>query len=139
MTTVSMRTKVNTSAAKLWEIVSDFNGLPKFLAAATKSTMEGSGVGAFRTLTLADGTQIVEKLESLDEQTKSLSYSIVSGPLPVENYVSTMKVLEISENQSEFEWSSSFEPKGVPEAEAKKTFEDIYSMGFDGLKNLFGD
>jgi hypothetical protein len=139
MKTVSMSIKINTSAEKLWAIVSDFNGLSKFVAAVTKSTIEGSGVGALRTLTLPDGAQVVEKLESLDEQTKSLSYSIVSGPMPVENYVSFMKVLEISENQSELEWSSNFGPKGVPEAEAKKTIEGIYSLGFEGLKNLFGD
>lgn len=50
-----------------------------------------------------------------------------------------MKVKNAGENQCEFEWSSTFEPKGVGEAEAKKTIEDIYSMGFDGLKKLYGD
>ena len=138
MTTVSMSIKINTSAEKLWALVSDFNGLSKFVAAVTKSTIEGSGVGALRTLTLPDGSQVVEKLESLDEQAKSLSYSMVSGPMPVENYISFMKVLEISENQSELEWSSNFGPKGVPEAEAKDAIEGVYSLGFEGLKNLFG-
>ncbi len=138
MANVSMTTTINASSEAVWKTISDFNGLPKFVAAVTKSTMEGSGVGALRTLTLPDGAQIIEKLESLDEQAKALSYSIVSGPLPVEGYVSTMKVKELAENLCELEWSSVFEPKGVQENEAKETIEGIYSMGFDGLKKLYG-
>lgn len=138
MVNVSMTTTINASAEEVWKTISDFNGLPKFVAAATKSTMEGSGVGALRTLTLPDGAQIVEKLESLDEQAMTLRYSIVSGPLPVEGYVSTMKVKELAENLCEFGWSSTFETKGVQEKEAKETIEAIYFMGFDGLKKLYG-
>jgi len=64
--------------------------------------------------------------------------STVSGPLPVEGYFATMKVRELGENRCEFQWSSTFEPKGASEEEAKKAIEDIYSMGFEGLKKLYG-
>ena len=139
MASVSMSTIINASAEKVWQTVSDFNGLGKFVAAVTKSSMEGSGVGALRTLTLPDGAEIVEKLESFEEQTKELKYLIVvSGPFPVEGYIATMKVKELGENRCEFQWSSTFEPKGASEEEAKKAIEDVYSMGFEGLKKLYG-
>jgi hypothetical protein len=138
MANVSMSIKIQAPAAKVWKIISDFNGLPKFVPAIVNSTMEGSGVGAVRTLTLGDGGQTVEQLEGLDEQARSLSYSIVNSPLPLENYLSTMQVRELGGNKCEVVWSSTFKPKGASEAEAKKIVEGVYSLGFDGLKKMFG-
>ena len=137
MSEVSMTTKIHASADTVWKIVGDFNGLPKFVSAIINSTVEGSGVGAVRTLALKDGgPPIVERLERLDEETRTLSYSIVHSPLPLEDYVATIEVKELSENRCELTWSSTFEPKGAPEAEAVKIVENIYAAAFEGLKKL---
>lgn len=75
---------------------SDFNRLSKFVPAIANSAMEGSGLGTVRTLALREGgPPIVEKLESLDEQSRTLSYSIIESPLPLADYVSTMEVREL--------------------------------------------
>ncbi len=134
---VSMQTTLNAPADEVWKTVGDFNGLPRFVAAATKSRMEGEGVGALRTLTLPDGAEIVERQESRDDDAMTLSYSIVSGPLPVKNYRSTVKVTSLSPTQCEVSWSSTFEAAGVPEEEARSAIEGIYAMGFEGLHKLF--
>jgi len=138
MASVSMRTAVEASADAVWAVVSDFNGLPKFVAAIVESRMEGSGVGARRTLTLADGAVIVEQLESHDDAARTLSYSIVSSPLPLANYLSTQTVRPAGEGRCELEWASTFEPEGAPEAEAKAIVEGVYSAGFEGIQKLFG-
>ncbi|MBI4776265.1 MAG: SRPBCC family protein [Deltaproteobacteria bacterium] len=138
MAKVSMNTTVKASAGEVWKTISDFNGLPKFVAAIVKSTMQGSGVGALRTLTLGDGGQIVEKLESLDPKTQSLTYSIVKSPLPLEKYLATVQVRDLGGDKCEVVWSSTFVPKGAPEAEAKKIVEGVYSLGFEGLKKMYG-
>jgi hypothetical protein len=139
MSTVTMKTTVRAAADKVWKTISDFNGLPKFVAAITNSSTEGSGVGAVRTLTLAGGgPPVVEKLERWDAKARTLSYSIVKSPLPLENYFSTMEVLDLGKDKCELKWSSTFEPKGASEAEAKKILEGVYSAGFEGLKKLYG-
>lgn len=138
MTEVLLSATINAAADEVWKTISDFNGLPKFVAAAAKSTVQGEGVGALRTLTLPDGAEIVEKLESFDDRARTLSYSIVSGPLPVEGYVSKMKVREMGAGVCEVEWSSTFTPKGASEEDAQKAIEGIYLMGFEGLKKIFG-
>lgn len=137
MTTVSMKTVIAAPAESVWKTISDFNNLGAFVAAVADSRLEGSGVGCRRILTLQDGAELIEKLESLDPAARTLEYSIVSGPLPVDNYRSTMEVKESGPESCEFCWSSSFVPKGVGEAEARETIEGIYNMGFDGLKQLF--
>lgn len=139
MSSVNMNTRINASAEKVWQIVRDFNGLPVFMAPIKKSTMEGSGVGAVRTLTLGEGPPIVEKLEKFDDQAKTLSYSIVTSPLPLTDYYSTMEVVDLAAGQCELKWYSTFQPKGAPEAEAVKVVEGVYSEGFAGLKKIFGE
>ena len=139
MSKVSMSTRINASADQLWKVLRDFNGLPVFIAAIKKSTLEGSGVGAVRTLTLeGGGPPIVEKLEKIDDQAKTLSYSIVTSPLPLKDYYATVEVTDLGPGQSELKWYSTFQPKDAPEAEAIKTVEGVYSGAFEGLKKLFG-
>ncbi len=137
MTRVNLKTTINASADNVWQTVSDFNGLGAFVAAVANSTVDGSGVGSTRTLTLQDGAQLLEKLERLDDAGKSLDYSIVSGPLPVEHYRSTITVTDIGPDQCEVSWSSTFAPKGVSAEQAEEVISGIYTMGFDGLKKLF--
>jgi len=139
MSKVSMSTRINASADQVWKVLRDFNGLPVFIAAIKKSTMEGSGVGALRTLTIeGGGPPIVEKLEKFDDQAKTLSYSIVTSPLPVTEYFSTVEVTDLGPGQCELKWYSTFQPKDVPEPEAVKIVEGVYSGAFEGLKKLFG-
>ncbi|MCB2217828.1 SRPBCC family protein [Desulfofustis glycolicus] len=114
-----------------------FNGLGAFVAAVANSSVDGSGVGTTRILTLQDDAQLFEKLERLDDSDKSLEYSIVSGPLPVESYRSIITVTKIRPEQCEVSWSSTFEPKGVSAEQAEEVFSGIYTTGFDGLKKLF--
>ncbi|MEE8178714.1 MAG: SRPBCC family protein, partial [Nitrosopumilaceae archaeon] len=66
-------------------------------------------------------------------------YAITSSTLPVENYLGTMKVYDLGNNTCEVEWSGSFEPKGMPEAEVVKMINDVYTMGLEGLKKLHQD
>jgi len=136
MANISMRTTIHASADAVWQTIRDFNAAPRYIAAIANSVMQGSGVGAVRTLTLQDGAQVVERLESLDHQARTLSYSIASAPLPLAHYVSTMRVQDLGGGRCELRWSPTFEPQGVTEAEAKQLVEGIYTMGFDGLKRL---
>lgn len=139
MPKVNMSTRINSSADQVWKVLRDFNGLSVFVAAIKKSTMEGTGIGAVRTLTLEGGAApIVEKLEKLDEKARTLSYSVVTSPLPLKNYLATVETIDTGPQQCEVRWSSTFDPQGVPEAEAVKLVEGVYSGAFEGLHKLFG-
>jgi len=56
--------------------------------------------------------------------------------LPLENYLGTVKVKDLGNERCEVEWSSIFEPKGMPEEEVVKMINDIYVSAIDGLKKL---
>ena len=136
MASVSMKTTLNASADEAWQAIRDFGGIDQLVEGIVECSVEGSGVGAVRTLAFADGGEIQERLESLDDAARTLSYSIIASELPMEGYLSTMAVRALGEGTCELSWSSTFEPKGASEAEARALVEGVYSAGFAGLKKL---
>ena len=77
------------------------------------------------------------KLESRDAAVHSLSYSIVEGPLPVDNYLSHMSVAA-RDGGSTIHWSGQFNAKGAPDETAMEVIGGIYDMGLAALKKKFG-
>lgn len=136
MISISMKTRINAPAADVWAVIGDFGALPKYVEAAVESKVDGEGVGAVRTLTLPDGASLRERLEHFDPGVMTLKYSIVDGPLPVADYLSTM-VLSATEGGCELVWSSEFNASGASDEDARNAMAGIYQMGFDGLAKLF--
>jgi len=136
MAKVVMRQTFSVPADQIWRTISAFKGIETFVPVFSNSTMEGSGVGCTRTLFLKEGGEILERLDALDPQSRRMTYSIITSPLPLDRYSSTMSLKDLGGNRTELEWSSTFEPKGAPEAEAVKIIEGVYAMGFEGLKKL---
>jgi len=99
--------------------------------------VSGEGVGATRTITMGPSTTI-ERLEALDNDAKLLKYSLIQGPLPVENYLATMQLSAIDDGRTRLEWSSDFEPAGISESEAVEAIRGIYRGGIAGLQARFG-
>lgn len=137
MIEVSLKTTIDAPADAVWAIVGDFNALPRFIAAATRSEVAGEGIGAVRTLTLPDGATLRERLEDHDSGNRSLEYTILDGPLPVADYRARMTVVATGDRSCEMRWASTFEPSGTDEEEARRTIAGIYEMGFEGLRQLF--
>jgi len=134
---VFMKTTLKAPADAVWKTVRDFGAPTKYVAAISKSTLEGAGVGARRILDF-QGSRIVERLESLDDAKRTLTYTIVEGELPFADYLSTMQVRDLGKGRCELAWSCTFEPIGAPEADCKGIIEGVYSAGFAGLKKLHG-
>ena len=135
MPKVSMSTDLNVSADDVWKLIGGFNALPDWHPAIEKSELTEEG--QTRTLSLAGGGTIVEKLERIDEGARTYSYSIVESPLPVSNYKSTIKVSGEGSN-STIEWSSEFDTPGGVEQDAINAIQGVYQAGFDNLKKMFG-
>ena len=137
MTKVSLSAKIGVSAERLWDMVGGFHSISDWHPAIEKCDIEEDGKTTLRRLTLAGGGEIVERLEQSDDE-RSYSYSILSSPLPIDNYQSTIRVHEDEDGNTTVDWSSEFDSAGAPESEAVAIIEGIYSAGFDNLKKMFG-
>lgn len=120
-------------AEKLWEVVRDFGNV-SWIPGIAECKLEGEGPGMFRVLTAGDGPPVRERLESVDDATLTLVYTIPEGiPFPVQNYHSTMKITPAG-NGCQLEWTCRFEPDGVSDDEARAIVEGMYGTMMGWLK-----
>ncbi|HKC44790.1 MAG TPA: SRPBCC family protein [Burkholderiales bacterium] len=137
MSKVSMSLDVPASIDEVWRVIGGFNALPEWHPAVQKSELQEGG--RVRSMQLAGGASIVERLESFSEGDHQYSYSIQRGPLPVANYKATIRVRrEPGKQGCVVEWSSDFEPSGAGESDAVKAIQSVYQAGFDNLRKMFG-
>ncbi len=108
-----------TSADALWAILGDFSNL-SWVPLVDHHEFEGEGPGMTRHMYLDETNAIVERLESVDDETRTVSYSIpINNPLPITDYLATMTVHERGADSCELEWSCTWsEPVDMTEEEA---------------------
>ena len=138
MTAVRETVSLNTSATDIWSLIGDFNRLDSWHPAVAASETVQDGTTKIRHLTLGDGSKIVERLDSCDDEARSYIYTILdAGPLPVRNYQSTLEVSGDG-SVSTVTWSSEFEPNEASEADAQAAISGVYNGGFAALIEKFG-
>lgn len=139
MTKVSMNTELNVPADEVWKLIGGFNALPDWHPAVEESRTEGEGEGSVRRLSLVGGGTVVERLQSVDDEERVYSYSILDSPLPVSDYKATIRVRDKGEGTATVvEWSSEFNPRGASESEASQVIQGIYNAGLENLRKMFG-
>lgn len=117
----------------VWQIIGGFGSLPDWLPYIPESELLDGG--RMRRLTSQDGGVIVERLQAFDHTARSYSYAIEQAPFPVTGYLSTLTVHPVPgrPDASRVEWSGSFTPVGVGDAEAEELFHGIYGDGLAAL------
>lgn len=135
MTQVSSKITIHASADAAWQVISDFGAACPYLALVVNCTVEGEGVGALRTLTSADGSTIVERLQALDEDAHRLSYALLTDT-PFRNCLTIMMVRDLGPDQAELEWSATFEADGLPADEAREMLEGALAANCLALKQF---
>ena len=136
MATTTVSIEIPASVDQVWQLMGGFDSLPDWLPFIPKSVVtEG---GRVRSLTTSDGGTVVERLEAFDNRQRSYSYSIIQAPFPVVDYLSTIAVVATADsNITRVEWSGSFTPVNVSDADAEALFSGIYRDGLQALKNNF--
>jgi mxaD protein len=134
MVTVRVSDEIDAPAAKVWACFADFGDSSAWGPPGTHSTLEGSGVGAVRTFFVGDQPQAREQLVAFDAAEKTLSYTIVESPVPVRDYRATIAVRDAGPGRATIEWSSTFEPSGMPADDARGLMETIYAGFIATLK-----
>jgi Polyketide cyclase / dehydrase and lipid transport len=125
---------VAAGVEEVWKVVSDFPGVIAIMGVPVES--EGEGIGMTRSVAMGE-SRITERLESLDPATYSTSYSIVSGPIPVREYLSTIRLASAGDAATRITWSGRFEPDGISDADAVKMIEQVYAGGIKAIQKHF--
>ena len=144
MARVYVSSVINASAAKVWERVRDFNGLPKWHPRIRESRIENAlpsdKIGCIRNFVLQNGDNIREQLLGLSDYDLFCQYSMLTTPMPVTDYVATLRLTPVTDGPRCFiEWSAEFECDAEQAADLVEGIgTNVFQGGFDALKRHFG-
>ena len=144
MPKVHVSTVINAPIERVWRTVSDFNGLPAWMPGMKDSTIEDGkspiAVGAVRCLSMAGtNAKLRERLEVLSPENYQITFSVLEGPLPVKNVVTTIRLRPITDVYGTLgEWSSQFETEPGKEEEGVQFLSRVFGAGFRALKRHLG-
>jgi hypothetical protein len=122
MAQASSEITIHASAGAIWTTIRHFDDADRYLSGVVACSAGGIDVGAQRTLTNADGSTIIERLESLDDSTHALSYVLLTDT-PFRDCVTTMTVRDLGRSQAEVIWTATFQADGLPKDEAVALLE----------------
>jgi uncharacterized protein YndB with AHSA1/START domain len=140
MPRVYISSVIDAPAAKVWERIRDFNGLPRWHPRIRDSRIENGEpadrVGCVRDFHLQNGDRIREKLLGLSDYDMFCTYAILESPMPLTDYVATLRLTPVTDGNRTFaEWTAEFD---CLEAEAEGLVtgigNDVFQAGFTALK-----
>ena len=125
--------KLSMPRAQVFAALHDFGGIKKILPDAIAACdCVGEGVGAVRSITLADGGKVSERMEIAHDDTV-FAYSIISNDaLPIENYCAVV-TLEDVPGGTAVSYGSNWTPKGASEDDVRGALEGLYNAILDGI------
>ena len=89
---------------------------------------------------LRNGDRLREKLLELSDFDMLCTYSILDSPMPLTNYVASLRLTPVTDQDRTFiEWSADFDC--APELEAELVSGvggNVFQTGFDALNRAFG-
>ncbi len=140
MPRVYISSVIDAPAAKVWERVRDFNGLPRWHPRIRDSRIENGEpadrVGCIRDFHLQNGDRIREKLLGLSDYDYFCTYSILESPMPLTDYVATLRLTPVTDGDRTFaEWTAEFDCAAeAAEGLVSGIGLDVFQAGFDALK-----
>ena len=143
MARVYISSVITAPVEKVWQRIRDFNALPKWHPRIRDSRIENAEpsdkVGCIRNFQLQSGDTIREQLLGLSDYDMFCTYSILESPMPLTNYIATIRLTKVSDGDLTFaEWSAEFDCE--PEEEEgliNGIGGDVFQGRFDALKRHF--
>lgn len=139
MPEVYVSSVIDAPLEKVWEVLRDFNGLPRWHPLVAASRIEGDrpadAIGCIRNFQLTEGGETIrEQLLALSDVEHFVTYSILDAPLPVSNYVATVRLRPITTSGKTFaEWQSKFDTQPGEADSVCALVQSIYEDGFASI------
>ncbi len=139
MARVAVRDELVAPIERVWACFADFGDLSAWAPGRARVSVEGRGVGAVRTVAGDDvPTLRGERLEAYDLGGHSFSYAMLESPFPFTDYLATVQLRDLGGGRTSIDWSSTFEPRGVPTEQVAQLIEGLYRMFIARLKETLG-
>ncbi len=139
---------INAAPEQVWEVVADFNGLPRWLPTIVESRLilgTNRQVGAIRELTRANGTKVQEKLLEYETNPMTFTYTYLDGQVGATDYFATMTATDAGGGKTKVVWKARFKrvaywtdnpPPGQDDATPLNALNKVYPLGLQTLKKV---
>ena len=125
---------------EVWAIARDFTGHWHSSVIFNSSIEDGrpsDQVGCVRAFELSDGGALRELLVGLSDERHEFCYRILESPLPVSDYVATVRFAPITMAGATFgEWSVDFRVAPEDEESTVNTVRGVFENGFNDIAAL---
>ena len=132
--TVTHTVDLVASPVAVWDVIGRFDALWHPMMATLHAT--GQGVGQLREILTIDGKRIIERLEEINNATRNLRYSLVSG-IHATHYEGNLEVRPKGTGSS-VTWRVNYRPDGQPEVLLHALLNALVTSGLNSLKTRFG-
>lgn len=120
---------IDAPIEKVWPIIRRFDDVVHWNPGVTAARMESGApteVGSIRLLDIVDGTQYRETLLAHSDLEYFYTYDIIESPLKCQNYISTHRLIEITDgNKTLGCWQGMFDCDSADAEDLEKTVGDI--------------
>jgi NADPH2:quinone reductase len=127
---------------RVWDVLRDFGSYERWHPGVARSWMEndvgGDVVGGVRRLSLTGGAELRELLLRLNDRERTLTSCILDSPLPLLDYVSTIRLKPVTDgNQTFWDWRSQFRAPDDRATELENLVrQQVCEAGFTGLRRF---
>ena len=142
MAKIYVSSVIEEPVGNVWAYIRDFNSLPKWFPSVTDSKIEdgkpADQIGCVRDFGLEGGPRIRERLLALSDQLHTCTYTMLASPMPISNYVATVRLSQVTDGNRTFaELISEFNCAAEQEKDLTGFLAGIYQGAFDRLKHHF--
>lgn len=137
MENVSVHREIGAPPGDVWRVAGNFSRAGEWCSGIVSLTTDGQGIGAIRRVNVGGAEPIVEQLAALDPVGRRLTYKVLTGPLPVEDYVAEIAVNELGPGLSRVSYSAHYTPATLSADKCQRIFTRAFTQSLDGLELLF--
>jgi hypothetical protein len=102
----------------------------------TQCRLDGSGAGAIRYCTMANGAQLKERILEVDHAGRVFRYSIDEHPLPARNLRGKVEIRDLGDGTAAASWGAPVEVEPPYRSELEGMFRDVYEEAIQGLEKF---
>lgn len=128
---------LDSDARDVWGVVGDFHGFHKFITGLESIERIGEGVRCLRKKNFSDGNVVVEQLNSIDDESMRMTWSMIYTSFDIGNLWSRMSVFDVEGGRSRVVWEIVGEPYTGTREEYAQFIDDFLEMAMSNLREMF--
>ncbi len=132
--TVAKSVALDADPDEVWSAIGSFD--LSWHPRVARVRLTGTGIGQLRTMETVDGSEIVERLEALDNAKRSMTYTNIAG-IAASHYTGTLDVKPKGRG-SVAEWRVQYLANGQPDIVVKTIVSALQKTGLESLTTRFG-